>query len=262
MFKALNHFWRILATGFCFACFGLGGIFLTLFIFPLQKLLIKGKVKQKQAARKTVHYTFKFFIGLMAFTGVFSFDLQRAKRLSKMNGQLVLANHPSLIDVVVLISIIPNADCVVKAHLFTNPFLRGVVKNTGYISNADPEGLLSDCQTSLKAGNNLIIFPEGTRTKPGQVIKFQRGAANIALRCLSDNDEDSGISTVLIRVNPTTLTKSEPWYKVPESKAKFSAELVENSLTPPGFDSDNVSKQVRLYNQTLEDFFVEALANS
>ncbi len=268
MFKALNHFWRILATGFCFACFGLGGVFLTLFIFPLQKLFIKEQAKQKQVARKTVHYTFKFFIGLMAFTGVFSFDLARAKKLSQINGQLVLANHPSLIDVVVLISIIPNADCVVKAHLFSNPFLRGVVKNTGYISNADPEGLLTDCQASLAAGNNLIIFPEGTRTRPGQEIKFQRGAANIALRCLSGDKENAkgsgfstGISTVLIQVNPTTLTKSEPWYKVPEVKAQFSAELVENSLTPPEFDSDNVSKQVRVYNQTLEGFFVEALAN-
>jgi len=275
MFKALNHFWRIFATGFCFVCFGLGGVFLTLFIFPLQKLFIKDQAKQKQVARKTVHYTFKFFIGLMAFSGVFSFDLTRAKKLSEMKGQLVLANHPSLIDVVVLISIIPNADCVVKAHLFSNPFLRGVVKNTGYLSNADPEGLLVDCEASLTAGNNLIIFPEGTRTKPGQAIKFQRGAANIALRCLSgnakgqgrsENTEEpgliTGISTVLIQVNPTTLTKSEPWYKVPEFKARFSAQLIENSLTPPDFDSDNVSKQVRMYNQTLEDFFVEALANS
>jgi len=275
MFRALNHFWRILATGFCFACFGLGGVFLTLFIFPMQKLFIKGQAKQKQVARKTVHYTFKFFIGLMAFTGVFSFDLARAKKLSEMSGQLVLANHPSLIDVVVLISIIPNADCVVKAHLFSNPFLRGVVKNTGYISNADPEGLLVDCQASLATGNNLIIFPEGTRTKPGKAIKFQRGAANIALRCLSGDIErqghskktegsglSTGISTVLIQVNPTTLTKSEPWYKVPEFKAKFSAQLIENSLTPPDFDSDIVSKQVRQYNQALEGFFVEALANS
>lgn len=265
MLKALNHFWRILATGFCFACFGLGGVFLTLFIFPLQKLFITDQAKQKQVARKTVHYTFKFFISLMAITRIFSFDLAQAKKLSHMNGQLVLANHPSLIDVVVLVSIIPNADCVVKAHLFSNPFLRGVVKGTGYISNADPEGLLTDCRASLAAGNNLIIFPEGTRSKPGQAIKFQRGAANIALRCLSDNAEDSGlstgISTVLIQVNPTTLTKSEPWYKVPEFKAKFSAQLIENSLTPPNFDSDNISKQVRLYNQALEGFFVEALAN-
>jgi len=269
MFKSLNHLWRIFATGFCFACFGLGGVFLTLFVFPLQKLFIKNSAKQKQVARKTVHYTFKFFIALMAMTRIFSFDLGQAKKLSKMNGQLVLANHPSLIDVVVLVSIIPNADCVVKAHLFSNPFLRGVVKGTGYISNADPEGLLTDCQASLAAGNNLIIFPEGTRSKPGQEIKFQRGAANIALRCLPEQSQlsngqverCSGISTVLIQVNPTTLTKSEPWYKVPEFKAQFSAELVENSLTPPEFDSDNVSKQVRLYNQTLEDFFVEALDN-
>ena len=160
MLKSLNHFWRILATGFCCLCFGLGGVFLTLFIFPLQKLFIREQSKQKQVARKTVHYTFKFFIALMAFTGVFSFDLLRARKLSQMNGQLVLANHPSLIDVVVLISIIPNADCVVKAHLFSNPFIRGVVKSTGYISNADPEGLLVDCKKSLAEGNNLIIFPE------------------------------------------------------------------------------------------------------
>ena len=284
MFNSLNHLWRIVATGFCFACFGIGGIFLTVFVFPLQKLFIKDKAKQKQVARKTVHYTFKFFIGLMAFSGIFSFDLAKAKKLSEMNGQLVLANHPSLIDVVVLISIIPNADCVVKAHLFTNPFLRGVVKSTGYISNADAEGLLVDCKKSIAAGNNLIIFPEGTRTKPGQKIKFQRGAANIALRCLSDSlsgslsgnshllkpKQESGISTVLIQVKPTTLTKSEPWYKVPAYKAKFSAELIDNSLSPCHFqsnfesssDSNNISKQVRHYNQILEDFFVEALSNT
>ena len=74
MFKYLNHLWRILVTGLCFAFFGLGGIFLTLFVFPLQKVFIKDITKQKQIARKTVHYTFKFFIGLMAFTGIFHFD--------------------------------------------------------------------------------------------------------------------------------------------------------------------------------------------
>jgi 1-acyl-sn-glycerol-3-phosphate acyltransferase len=270
MFKSLNYLWRIIATGFCFGCFGLGAVFLSLFIFPLQKLFIKNTAKQKKVARKTVHYTFKLFIGLMAFTGVFSFDLERAKKLSEINGQLVLANHPSLIDVVVLISIIPNADCVVKAHLFTNPFLLRIFENTGYISNADPEGLLIDCKRSIAAGNNLIVFPEGTRTKPGQVIKFQRGAANIALRCLSDktqrSNQESGISTVLIKVKPSTLTKSEPWYKVPAYKANLSAELIENSLIPPNFDhtlvNKNISKQVRQYNQALEDFFVEVTSKS
>jgi len=265
MFKSLNHFWRILATGFCFLCFGFGGFFLTLFVFPLQKLFIKDITKQKQVARKTVHLTFKFFIGLMAFTGIFSFDLKQAKALEKQEGQLVLANHPSLIDVVVLISIIPNADCVVKAHLFKNPFLKGVVKNTGYISNADPEGLLVDCRKSLAMGNSLIVFPEGTRTKIGKTIKFQRGAANIALRCLTQVTEqvvanENKISTVILQVKPTTLTKSEPWYKIPEHKAIFSAKLVPNSLHMPNIDKSNLSKQVREYNQMLEAFFIQSLS--
>lgn len=266
MLKSLNHLWRIIATGFCFTFFGLGGVFLTVFVFPLQKLFIKDIAKQKQKARKTVHYIFKFFISLMAFTGVFRFDLVRAKTLAEKQGQLILANHPSLIDVVVLISIIPNADCVVKAHLFKNPFLKGVFKNTGYISNADPEGLLSDCRKSLAMGNNLIVFPEGTRSQAGQRLKFQRGAANIALRCLSQNDGQevknqtkNNISTVIIRVEPTTLTKSEPWYKVPEHKARFSAELMPNSLPLPEIDKENISKQVREFNQTLECFFIQHL---
>lgn len=258
MLKALNHFWRILATGFCFAMFGLGGVFLTLFVFPLQKLLISDQDKKKQVARKTVHITFKFFIGLMGWCRIFQFDLAKAQQLKTLNGHLVLANHPSLIDVVVLISIIPNADCVVKAHLFKNPFLRGVVKNTGYISNADPEGLLKDCQASLAAGNNLIIFPEGTRTTPGKTLKFQRGAANIALRCNANEKQPVKLTTVLLTLVPSTLTKSESWYQVPERKAQFSAELVENSILVPTLQPDNVSKQVRELNTHLESFFIQA----
>ncbi|QBG36986.1 lysophospholipid acyltransferase family protein [Litorilituus sediminis] len=258
MLKTLNHLWRILATGFCFAMFGLGGVFLTLFVFPLQKLLIRDQDKKKQLARKTVHYTFKFFIGLMAWCRIFEFDLAKAQQLKALNGHLVLANHPSLIDVVVLISIIPNADCVVKAHLFKNPFLRGVVKNTGYISNADPEGLLVDCQASLAAGNNLIIFPEGTRTTPGKKLKFQRGAANIALRCNANENQPLQLTTVLLTLVPSTLTKSESWYQVPERKAQFAAEIMANEIEIPPLQPENVSKQVRELNNTLESFFLQA----
>ncbi|WP_369678325.1 lysophospholipid acyltransferase family protein, partial [Enterococcus faecium] len=89
--------------------------------------------------------------------------------IKNAKGQLIIANHPSLIDVVVLISIVRNADCVVKADLWKNPFLKGVVKATGYINNdADPEYFLNQCQQSFARGNNLIVFPEGTRSVPGK----------------------------------------------------------------------------------------------
>lgn len=256
MLKSLNYAWRVLATGFCFSFFGVGGLILSCIVFPIQKLFIRDIERQKQVARQTVHFTFKFFIGLMSASGIFNFDLAQASQLKDKKGHLILANHPSLIDVVVLISIIPNADCVVKAHLFSNPFLRGVVKNTGYISNAEPEGLLDDCNASLKAGNNLIIFPEGTRSIPGNEIKFQRGAANIALRC------QAPISTVLIGLTPSTLTKGKPWYQIPQHKAKFSAKVIDNSPSVPRVDSDFVSKQVRGYSSELESFFRENISLS
>lgn len=253
MFKALNYGWRLLATAVCFSLFGIGGLFLTVFVFPLQKLCIRDKQAQKRAARKTVHYSFRFFIATMAFTRIFEFDLRDSVELSQRQGQLILANHPSLIDVVVLLSIIPNADCVVKAHLFTNPFIRGVIKNAGYISNADPEALLDACKSSLEQGNNLIIFPEGTRTVPGKALNFQRGAANIALRC------QAPLTTVLINVTPSTLTKAESWYQIPNEKAKFMLQLTRNVPAIEIAQDIPMSKQVRQYCRELECYFKQEL---
>jgi 1-acyl-sn-glycerol-3-phosphate acyltransferase len=253
MNKSINKTWRIFATGLCFFVFAIGGLFLSLIIFPLQNLMLRDADKQKKMARKTVHYTFKFFITLMTFTGVFRFSLSKAQQLKTIQGRLVLTNHPSLIDVVVLISMIPDADCVVKTHLFSNVFLRGAVKSAGYISNADPEGLLEDCKLSLAAGNNLIIFPQGTRTKPDETLYFQRGAANIAIRC------QAKVTVVLLKVAPSTLTKLEPWYKIPNEKAHFSAEVIDNSPELLENSAAHISKNVREYNRRLEKFFIEEL---
>ncbi|WP_164570717.1 lysophospholipid acyltransferase family protein, partial [Pseudomonas viridiflava] len=68
----------------------------------------------------------------------------------------------------------------------------------------------------LQGGQTLIIFPEGTRTQPGQPPAFHRGAAAIALRGASM------ITPVTIKVSPTTLTKAEPWYRIPQRRVHFT----------------------------------------
>ena len=249
MIRMLGKAWRILATGFCFFVFGVGGVIFPLVVFPLQKLIYRDHEKRKQVARYTVHLTFKFFVGLMGGLGIFNFNIKDKQAFANMKGKLVLANHPTLIDVVILISLIPNADCVVKAHLFSNPFMRGVIKSTGYISNECPEGLLRDCGASLAAGNTLIIFPEGTRTTPGEALKFKRGAANIALRCQAQ------IETVLIHVNPSTLTKSEMWYQVAPQQAKFDLALTQGRLMVPEVDEASLSQMSRSFTHTMQEFF-------
>ncbi|WP_448564099.1 lysophospholipid acyltransferase family protein [Thalassotalea ganghwensis] len=253
MMERVNFLWRLAMTGVCFTVFGLGGVLVSITICPLQLLIYPQEELRKQKARKLVHYLFKFFVGLLRYTGVARFQIENEQALKSLSGNIIMANHPSLIDVVVLISIVPNADCVVKGDLFKNPFMKGILKSTGYISNLSADAVIDDCDKSLKAGNNLIIFPEGTRTTPGKQIKFQRGAANIALRCKAP------ILSVLIKVTPTTLTKAEKWYHIPDKRFLFSLKVSDKHPTIQASDDTVLSKKSRQFTSALEQHFMKEL---
>lgn len=238
----------MLATGFCFALFGVGGLLLTLIWFPLCNLCYRDVRRRQAVSRATVQKTFAFFVRVMCWVGVIRLELHNADKLRDLRGRIVIANHPSLIDVVVMISLIPDADCVVKGGLWRNPFIGGVIRATGYINNGDVEGLLKDCEHSLTGGSNLIIFPEGTRTMPGNACRFQRGAANIALRSGKD------FQLVFLRVTPAFLTKGLPWYKVPSCKVDFIMDVAGQYEIAPYLEQ-NVTTAVRQLTRDLEKLF-------
>lgn len=245
MLIKLNYLWRLLATAISFSLFGIGGLLLTLMVFPLINLMVRDGNAKKRMVRRLIHRIFRSFLSMMSFFRMFDFELNQAQsELAKHRGKLVIANHPSLIDVVSLIAIIPNADCIVKEKLWRNPFLQGVVKAADYIKNSeDVETLLVSCQKSLDEGYLLIIFPEGTRTKVGGISKVQRGASNIALRCKAD------LIPVSITCEPTTLTKNEPWYSIPPKKANFSLS-VGKQIMIKDFDDDQQSLSLRARHLT------------
>lgn len=122
---SLSKLWRLFATGFCFAVFGLGGMLMAAFWLPLYRIIYKDENKRKKACRYAVHLGFKGFIWLMYVVGVTKVDTSGLEKLKTLKGKIIIANHPSLIDVVVLISLIRNADCVVKQSLWQNVFTRG-----------------------------------------------------------------------------------------------------------------------------------------
>lgn len=215
MLERLERGWRVIATGISFATFGVGGLALRLLFFPLLSLLVRNKPRRTRLARLAVHHSFRFFVGLMRFLGCLDYRIEGVEKLSRP-GLLILANHPTLIDVVFLISLVPNADCVVKASLANNPFMRGPIEATGYLCNDSGPELVEACIASVKAGNNLIIFPEGTRTPESGAMKLQRGAANIAVRGPCD------ITPVTIRCEPLALTKGRPWWRVSPTRMRFT----------------------------------------
>jgi 1-acyl-sn-glycerol-3-phosphate acyltransferase len=249
----LNFIWRLLATGFCFIIFGLSALIISTVVFPLQTLFIKNKIKRKKVARYTIHRSFYYFVELMKFVGVLSVKLEAFEKLRGMRGHVIIANHPSLIDVVLIISQIPNADCVVKSQLFKHPFLRGAVKSVGYIDNQNAEQLFDDCKKSLDAGSNIVGFPEGTRTVEGEAINFKRGAANIAVRCKAH------YQPILISVTPSTLTKKESWYDVPNKKVNITLSVQAPIDNSEYFSQANTSLAVRALTRETQTYFCKEL---
>lgn len=220
MAERLDLSWRVLATGLCFTCFGIGGLVLGLLVFPLISLLVRNPQRRRTVAKRVIHHAFRFFIGLMRRLGVLSYEVTGLARL-RPSGQLILANHPTLVDVVFLVAFIERADCIVKGALARNPFTRGPVRAAGYVFNDSGSGLIDDCVSSVRAGNNLIIFPEGTRTVHDGPMRLHRGAARVAL--LGEVD----IVPVRIRCSPATLSKGDKWYRVPARRAHFHIEVGE-----------------------------------
>lgn len=251
MLEQAGRYWRVCATGISFAAFGIGGLALRVLVFPLLALLVRERARRVEAARATIRLTFRAFVGLMRGLGVLRYEIIGLDKLDR-GGLLILANHPTLIDTVFLMAFVKNADCIVKSHLWNNPFTRGPVRAAGYISNEGGAALVDDCIASLKAGNNLIIFPEGTRTPACGSITLKRGAANIAIRGAR------AVTPVLIGCQPPTLGKGDKWWRVPERHVQFRIEVRED-IDVAGFTGAGTTEvmAVRHLTDHLQRFFTE-----
>ena len=245
--RGLDYYWRLAGTGLSFALFGLGGIVLSLTAFPLVHLLSSRRTAANHRCQYLVHLSFRAFIATMRALGVLTYEIAGAEKLRAGGNRLIVANHPSLIDVVFIIAILPRTFCVVKRAAWSNPFMAGVLWATGYIPNADPERFIDACIACLVRGENLVVFPESTRTVPGQPLKLRRGAANIIVRSRHP------FVPVTITSSPSTLTKAEKWYQIPARRAHFRI-TVGDSIDPapalvegeaPGLASRRMNRLLR-----------------
>ncbi|WP_299597950.1 1-acyl-sn-glycerol-3-phosphate acyltransferase [uncultured Microbulbifer sp.] len=249
-----DRYWlRLLATATAFSLFGLGGLVLRFVLFPPLKLVYRDQAVRQRKARSMVQWAFKSFIGFMHVTGIYTYRMHGEEKLREP-GRLVLANHPSLIDVVFLISRTPNANCIVKASLFRNPFMRGAVTTAGYIPNDDPEKIIAMAAESLRRGESVVLFPEGTRTVPGKALRLQRGAAYMALR--------AGVTPTLvtIRCNPPMLMKNVPWYSIPKSRPHFEFDITDGEQLIPVRELDETPLAARKITNQLKVYFTEEQA--
>ena len=244
------YYWRLIGTALSFVAFGLGALLLSLTVMPVLRLL--PQPRSQRAARRVMQSGMRTFVRLMRGLGVLTYDFAGAERLGEP-GQLIVANHPTLIDAVFLIAFTPQPVCVAKSAMFRNPLTRHVVAACRFISNASTAGMIEGASAALKRGECVIMFPEGTRTQPGQPLAFHRGAANVGVRAAER------VTPVYIACSPVTLTKGEPWYRIPRRRPHFSFKVGEDFPMAPHREQAAIPIASRLFNVHLCERFQREL---
>jgi 1-acyl-sn-glycerol-3-phosphate acyltransferase len=250
LIRKLAYGWRLIGTGLSFSTFGIGGLILWFVLFPLLALFPGNRMQRIARAQQAVHYSFYLFIGFMHRVGIMTYEINGLEKLNRP-GQLIIANHPTLVDIVFLISRVRQANCIVKHSLWHNPFMRGPILNAGYISNGDPETMISECVDWLKGGGCMIIFPEGTRSVSGKPYHFQRGAFAIALAA------GVTVTPVTISCYPSTLTKAEQWYEIPERHFHLAMHVGEDVDLASYQAIEPKSIAVRRLTSAMQDYFTQ-----
>lgn len=247
-----HWYWRLFMTGFSFSLFGLGALVVGVVLLPIVKIIPATHDVRRRRARAVMSAALRFFIGIMHRGGVMTYEFHGQERLGRP-GQMILANHPSLIDVVFLLAFVPTAGCVVKQGLWRNPLTRWAVTLVEFIPNDQTASMIEGAAGALREQQALIFFPEGTRTRPHQPMVFHRGAANVALRGASL------LTPVYIRCEPTTLTKAEPWYRIPARRPHFSLVAGEDLDLSP-YRNAPLPLASRALNEALLRHFQQELA--
>ncbi len=251
MWARIERIWRWLVTIFSYFLFGIGGLVYTVIAVPVLFCLPGGQAVRVCRAQWLIHRLFKVYVRLISLIGVVTYQTDGVDKLR--GARLIVANHPSLLDIVFLISLVPSANCVVKGKLTRNFFTRGPIKIAGYIMNEEATDVIEAAKRAMDDGQTLIIFPEGTRTDPSGKLIFRRGAANVAIRT------GSAINPVLIYCSPAGLTKSQRWYQIPARRMHLRFMVMDQVPIDAYFRDPKPSRAARDLNLELIEYFEKEL---
>ncbi|MGE9269666.1 MAG: lysophospholipid acyltransferase family protein [Verrucomicrobiales bacterium] len=233
-----------------FLYWGVFGLLFTVAAIPLCLLLSQRAATR--LGRSLLHGAFRVFVRYLRMTGLVYADLESLRPLRRTKEPLIIApNHTSLWDAVFVISCLPQPICIMKESILCNPFLGGGARLAGYLSNGKSSRLVREASEALQDGGQLLLFPEGTRTRRNArwINPLRGGCALIARRA------GVKILPVYIRSNTRFLEKGWPLWRRPEFPIRISIELGEG-LEP------RAEENAREFTQRLQETYEKNLSRA
>jgi len=113
--------------------------------------------------------------------------IEGRERIDPRTTYVMVANHLSLLDILVLFRLFRHFKWVSKVENFRIPFIGWNMRLNRYIQlkRGDRESIremMGEAERTLRAGSSIMMFPEGTRSKTGVLQPFKTGAFELALR--------------------------------------------------------------------------------
>jgi 1-acyl-sn-glycerol-3-phosphate acyltransferase len=220
--SSVPRLWRTLKVVSAFFWFWLGAVFLAWTVFPLLALFGRDPQRRMRRAQTVITQAFRLFHGYMRTLRLIDRRMVAEIQRPERTPVIFVANHTTLVDVTAIMSLLPHVCCLAKnafasSRLFGQPF-----RLCGFIgSGVDLKSralALRDAQARLNEGFDLLVFPEGTRSPPGGLLPFHRGAFILSCRT------GAPIVPLLLQCTPSALTKDRPFFHQPESFAQLTIE--------------------------------------
>lgn len=207
---------------------------LALLLYPLLP-----RATGRRLGRRMISFGYACFWRIAALSGMLRLQAQALKALRDEPGLIVAANHPSMLDAVMLVAWLPRSACVMKASLVRNPFLGPGARLARYIRNDSTRGMVRLAVDDLRQGGQLVLFPEGTRTTRPPVNPFRSALTLIAKRA------DCPIQTVFIDTDSPYLSKGWPVWRLPPLPIVFSVRLGQRFA--PAADHVALQREIEAY---------------
>ena len=230
---------RSIFAVFCFFIFGIGAVILNFLLFPFIK-------NNKELCSDIIHNTWRFFVNLMMFLKLFRLDV---KKLKKIENKVIVSTHPSFIDIVILIALIPRSTCFVKKELAYNPILKNLVTSIFITNEVELDELKAESKKMLDRGFNVIIFPSGIRHRRDEFPKIRKGASLVAL--------NAGKNVVPIRMfsDRDFLFINQPFYAVSDRCVNFEIEQMREIIIADFIGESEIITKQRLTNKIDDELY-------
>jgi 1-acyl-sn-glycerol-3-phosphate acyltransferase len=190
--------------------------------------------------RHAISVSYRFFWRAAQALGMMRIDAGALESLrSEATGVVIAANHPSMLDALLIVACLPRSVCIMKAALMGNVFLGAGARLARYIRNDSARGMIRGAVKSLGEGAQLVVFPEGTRTVTPPLNAFLPGATLIA------HLANAPVQTVIIETDSPYLRKGWPIWRMPPIPVTFTLRLGERFA--PQADHAALSRRLEAY---------------